>query len=290
MLNALRPLFARLLRPVGEALARTPITPNMITAAGTIGVAIGALWLFPTGRLFAGALVCWAFAMFDMLDGLLARVKGTTGPWGAFLDSTLDRIGDGAVFSGLAIYLARDHQPVLACVALYCLVAGGLVSYARARAEGIGVRADVGVAERSERLLVVLVAVGLTGLGLPFILAIGLWLLAAGSTVTFVQRVLVVRKAVGPGVTPQPAPQPAAGAGGAAGPAGGAAGPAGDADGAAGPAGGAGGAGGAAGPASGAAGPASGAAPDGRGNGVPDAGPARAVRDPGDSGARKDKA
>jgi CDP-diacylglycerol--glycerol-3-phosphate 3-phosphatidyltransferase len=259
MLNALRPLFARLLRPVGEALARTPITPNMITAAGTIGVAIGALWLFPTGRLFAGALVCWAFAMFDMLDGLLARVKGTTGPWGAFLDSTLDRIGDGAVFSGLAIYLARDH------------------------AEGIGVRADVGVAERSERLLVVLVAVGLTGLGLPFILAIGLWLLAAGSTVTFVQRVLVVRKAVGPGVTPQPAPQPAAGAGGAAGPAGGAggaAGPAGDADGAAGPAGGAGGA----------AGPASGAAPDGRGNGVPDASPARAVRDPGDSGARKDKA
>ncbi len=267
MLNALRPLFARLLRPVGEALARTPITPNMITAAGTIGVAIGALWLFPTGHLFAGALVCWGFAMFDMLDGLLARVKGTTGPWGAFLDSTLDRIGDGAVFSGLAIYLARDHQPVLACVALYCLVAGGLVSYARARAEGIGVRADVGVAERSERLLVVLVAAGLTGLGLPFILAIGLWLVAAGSTVTFGQRVLVVRKAVGPGATPQPGPQPAAGAGGGAGPAGGGAGPAG-----------------------GGAGPAGGAGPDGTGNGVPGAGPATAVRDPGDSGARKDKA
>ena len=95
MLNALRPLFARLLRPVGEALARTPITPNMITATGTVGVAIGALWLFPTGHLFAGTLVCWGFAMFDMLDGLLARVKGTSGPWGAFLDSTLDRIGDG---------------------------------------------------------------------------------------------------------------------------------------------------------------------------------------------------
>ncbi len=88
---------------------------------------------------------------------------------------------------------------MLACVALYCLVAGGLVSYARARAEGIGVRADVGVAERSERLLVVLVAAGLTGLGVPFVLAIGLWLVAAGSTVTFAQRVLVVRKAVGPG-------------------------------------------------------------------------------------------
>jgi CDP-diacylglycerol--glycerol-3-phosphate 3-phosphatidyltransferase len=198
MLNALRPMFARLLTPLGEALARTPVTPNMITAAGTVGVMIGALWLFPLGHLFAGTLVCWGFAMFDMLDGLLARLKGTTGSWGAFLDSTLDRIGDAAVFAGLAIWLARDHQPVLAGVALYCLVAGGMVSYARARAEGIGVRADVGVAERSERLLVALVAAGLTGLGVPFVLAIGLWAVAAASTVTFGQRVLAVRKAVGP--------------------------------------------------------------------------------------------
>jgi CDP-diacylglycerol--glycerol-3-phosphate 3-phosphatidyltransferase len=259
MLNALRPLFARLLRPVGEALARTPITPNMITFIGTVGVAVGALWLFPTGHLFAGTLVCWGFAMFDMLDGLLARVKGTTGPWGAFLDSTLDRIGDGAVFSGLAIYLARDHQPVLACVALYCLVAGGLVSYARARAEGIGVRADVGVAERSERLVVVLVAAGLSGLGVPFILAIGLWLVAVGSTITFGQRVLVVRKAVGPGAAPQAGAQPTGQ------PTGQAAGQ---------PA-----------PGTGGAGP--GGPP---GNGAPGAGPPTAVRDPGDGGARKDKA
>ena len=199
MLNALRPFFARLLTPVGEALARTRITPNMITVIGTVGVAAGALALFPAGHLFAGTLVCWAFAMFDMLDGLLARVKGTSGSWGAFLDSTLDRIGDAAVFSGLAIWLARDHQPVLAGVALYCLVAGGMVSYARAKAEGLGLRADVGVAERSERLVVALVAAGLTGLGVPFVLAIGLWLVAVGATVTFGQRVLVVRKAVGPG-------------------------------------------------------------------------------------------
>ena len=250
MLNALRPLFARLLTPLGEALARTPVTPNMVTVTGTLGVAVGALWLFPTGHLFAGTLVCWGFAMFDMLDGLLARVKGSSGPWGAFLDSTLDRIGDGAVFSGLAIYLARDHQPVLACVALYCLVAGGLVSYARARAEGIGVRADVGVAERSERLVVVLVAAGLTGLGVPFVLAIGLWLVAAGSTITFAQRVLVVRKAVGPGAAPRAAT-------GDAGPP-------------------------AAGTTPGSPGPV--------GNGAPGADPAAAVRDPGDGSARKDTA
>jgi CDP-diacylglycerol---glycerol-3-phosphate 3-phosphatidyltransferase len=199
MLNALRPLFARLLTPLGEALARTPVTPNMVTVTGTLGVAVGALWLFPIGHLFAGTLVCWGFAMFDMLDGLLARVKGSSGRWGAFLDSTLDRVGDAAVFSGLAIYLARGHQWGLAGVALYCLVAGNLVSYARARAEGLGVKADVGVAERSERLVVALAAAGLSGLGVPFVLAIGLWAVALGSTVTFGQRVYVVRKAVGPG-------------------------------------------------------------------------------------------
>jgi CDP-diacylglycerol---glycerol-3-phosphate 3-phosphatidyltransferase len=204
MLNALRPLFAKLLTPLGEALARTPVTPNMITVAGTLGVAVGALWLFPTGHLFAGTLVCWGFAMFDMLDGLLARVKGASGAWGAFLDSTLDRVGDAAVFSGLTIWLARGHQWGLAGVALYCLVAGNMVSYARARAEGLGVRADVGVAERSERLLVALVAAGLTGLGVPYVLAIGLWAVAVGSTVTFGQRVLVVRKAVGPGASAGP--------------------------------------------------------------------------------------
>jgi CDP-diacylglycerol--glycerol-3-phosphate 3-phosphatidyltransferase len=170
---------------------------------GTLGVTAGALTLFPTGHLFAGTLVCWGFAMFDMLDGLLARLKGTTGPWGAFLDSTLDRIGDAAVFSGLAIWLARGgHQALLGGVSLYCLVAGGMVSYARAKAEGLGVKADVGVAERSERLLVALVAAGLTGLGVPYVLPIGLWAVAVASTVTFVQRVLVVRKAVGPGTAP----------------------------------------------------------------------------------------
>lgn len=204
MLNALRPLFAKLLTPLGQALARTPVTPNMVTVTGTLGVAAGALWLFPTGHLFAGTLVCWGFAMFDMLDGLLARVKGSSGPWGAFLDSTLDRVGDAAVFSGLAIWLARGgggHQWGLAGVALYCLVAGNMVSYARARAEGLGVKADVGIAERSERLVVALVAAGLTGLGVPFVLAIGLWAVALGSTITFGQRVWVVRKAVGPGAT-----------------------------------------------------------------------------------------
>lgn len=202
MLNALRPFFTRLLTPVGRALARTPITPNAITITGTAGVSAGALWLFPIGHLFAGTLVCTGFVFADMLDGVLARLKGTSGAFGAFLDSTLDRIGDAAVFAGLAIWLARTSQHPLALVTLYCLVAGGLVSYARARAEGLGARCDVGIAERSERLVIALVAAGLTGLGVPYVLAIGLWALAVLSTVTFGQRVAVVRRQImtgGPG-------------------------------------------------------------------------------------------
>jgi phosphatidylinositol phosphate synthase len=200
MLNLLRPALNRVLTPVVEALARTPVTPNAITVTGAVGMAAGALWLFPTGHLFAGTVVCTIFVLSDMLDGALARVKGTTGAWGAFLDSTLDRVADAAVFAGLAVWLARGgHQPVLAGVTLYCLVAGVMVSYARARAEGLGVRADVGVAERTERLIIVLVSAGLTGLGVPFVLPVGLWALAVLSTITFGQRVLVVRQAVGPG-------------------------------------------------------------------------------------------
>ena len=200
MLNLLKPALNRVLTPVVEALARTPVTPNAITVTGAVGMAAGALWLFPTGHLFAGTVVCTIFVLSDMLDGALARVKGTTGAWGAFLDSTLDRIADAAVFAGLTVWLARGgRQPVLAGVTLYCLVAGVMVSYARARAEGLGVRADVGVAERTERLIIVLVSAGLTGLGVPFVLPVGLWALAVLSTITFGQRVLVVRQAVGPG-------------------------------------------------------------------------------------------
>jgi CDP-diacylglycerol---glycerol-3-phosphate 3-phosphatidyltransferase len=196
MLNTLRPLFARLTAPVAGALARTPITPNAITITGTVGVAAGALWLFPTGHLFAGTLVCWFFVMADMLDGALARVKGTTGTFGAFLDSTLDRVADAAVFAGLAAwFVLGGHSRPLAGVAVYCLVSGALVSYAKARAEGLGLRCDVGLAERSERMLIALVASGLSGLGVPYVLAIGLWLLAAASTFTFGQRVLAVHRA-----------------------------------------------------------------------------------------------
>lgn len=192
MLNVLRPALSRVLTPVAELLARTPVTPNSITIIGTAGVAVGALWLFPTGHLFAGTMVCTGFVLADMLDGVLARVKGTSGPFGAFLDSTLDRVADAAVFAGLTIWLVRTGQEALAWVALFCLVAGALISYAKARAEGLGIPCDVGLAERTERMLLALVPAGLTGLGVPYVLTIGLWVLAVLSVVTFGQRVAAV--------------------------------------------------------------------------------------------------
>lgn len=196
MLNAIRPALERVLTPAGQALARTPITPNAITVIGTLGVSAGALALFPVGELFAGTMVCTFFVLADMLDGALARVKGTSGPWGAFLDSTLDRVADASVFGGLMLwFMLGGHSRLLAGVALFCLVSGMLVSYAKARAEGLGYRCDVGIAERSERLLIGLVAAGLSGLGVPYVLAIGLWSLAVLSAVTFGQRVLAVRQA-----------------------------------------------------------------------------------------------
>src|ERR1017187_1803924 len=196
MLKVLRPGLAQLLTPVGKALARTPLTPNMLTVIGAVGVTAGALTLFPTGHLFVGTVVCTGFVLADMLDGALARVQGSSGPFGAFLDSTLDRVGDAAIFGGISIWLVTGgHQRVLAAGALFCLVVGGLVSYAKARAQSLGLRCDVGIAERTERLIIGLIAIGLSGLGVPYVLSAGLWILAVLSAFTFGQRVYAVRKA-----------------------------------------------------------------------------------------------
>jgi CDP-diacylglycerol--glycerol-3-phosphate 3-phosphatidyltransferase len=198
MLNVLRPAMSRVFTPVASALARTPVTPNAITVVGTVGVAGGALGLFPLGEMFPGALTCTIFVLTDMLDGTLARVretagKGTSGKYGAFLDSTMDRIADAAIFSGLVWWFLRGgHDAVLGGVSLFCLVAGSLVSYTKARAEGLGLRCDVGLIERPERMLISLVAVGVSGLGVPYILPIGLWALAAGSAFTLWQRMHAV--------------------------------------------------------------------------------------------------
>src|SRR6201986_2388528 len=191
MLNFLRPFFARLFSPLIQALARTPVTPNMITVAGTVGVAAAALAMFPIGWLFPGAATATFFIFTDMLDGQLARIKGSSGKYGAFLDSTLDRLGDAAIFGGITIWFMRtDH--LLGVVSLFCLAGGMSVSYVKARAEGLGLNADVGIIERPERLIIGLTSIGLSGLGIPYVLPIGMWALAAGTAFTLYQRMRAV--------------------------------------------------------------------------------------------------
>jgi phosphatidylglycerophosphate synthase len=182
--------------PIAHGIAKLGISPDTLTIVGTIGVAGGALGFYPRGKFLVGTLVITAFVFSDLMDGAVARVTGSSGPWGAFLDSTLDRVGDGAVFGALALwYAGGGNNTTLCAVALYDLVAGVVTSYSKARAESLGMTANVGIAERSERLIAVLVLTGFSGIfGVPVLRAIALWGLAAATTVTVVQRVVEVRR------------------------------------------------------------------------------------------------
>ncbi len=196
MLNRLRGLMTRLFTPVADRLLGWGVSPDAVTVTGTVVVVGTALWAFPTGHLLAGALVIGAFALTDSLDGVMARRAGRSSAWGAFLDSTLDRLADSAIFVGLVLWFAgRGDDRVAALLALACLVLGSVVSYARARAEGLGLAAAVGIAERADRLVVALVATALVGMGVPAVLlTVVLGLLAAASAVTIGQRVAVVHR------------------------------------------------------------------------------------------------
>jgi CDP-diacylglycerol---glycerol-3-phosphate 3-phosphatidyltransferase len=209
MLNFLRPVFARLFNPIVQGLARTPVTPNMITVAGTVGVSAAALWLLPIGELFPGAFIATCFVFTDMLDGQLARIKGNSGKYGAFLDSTMDRFADAAIFGGITIWFMRTNH-LLAVVSLFCLAAGLSVSYVKARAEGLGLNADVGLIERPERMIIGLTSIGLSGLGIPYVLPIGMWGLAAGTALTLYQRMRAVYVDAKSQAAAQPAPPPPA--------------------------------------------------------------------------------
>lgn len=189
-----RAAVSRALDPLGHRLARAGITPNAITVVGTVGVVAAALVFFTQGWWFTGTMVIWAFVMLDVVDGAVARASGKTSEFGGVLDSTCDRIADAAIFGSLAWWFARHDQKWLLLAAMLCLVLGSLTSYIRARAEAAGLNATVGIAERAERLIIVLVGTGLTGenLEVPYVQAIALWILVGASTITVGQRLATV--------------------------------------------------------------------------------------------------
>lgn len=190
MLNQtnIRSVLAKVVEPVAKFLLKIGLTPNIITALGTLGVVVSAFVFLPRGSFIIGPLLIAFFVLTDMLDGTMARLSDSASQWGALLDSTMDRIADGAVFLALLIWFARTEQWVLVGLMGFILVGSFVVSYIKARAQSVGLECDVGIAERTERLVVVLVATFVAGLGVPYILAIGLWLLAALVAITVWQR------------------------------------------------------------------------------------------------------
>ncbi len=198
MLERFRDFWTNVWKPLAHLLIRLGVTPNMVTFFGTVGVVAGALVFFPRGELLIGVLVITAFVFSDIMDGYMARLTGITGKFGSFWDSTLDRIGDGAIFGGLALYFAGPGDSYLyLCLCLYNLVAGSVTSYARAKAESLGLNAKGGLAERADRLVSILVMTGLGAIfDLPILMLITLWALAFASTYTVGFRVLKVHRQV----------------------------------------------------------------------------------------------
>ncbi len=193
-----RPLAQVIFGPIAKACVKAHISADTITIVGTLAGVVAALTLLPFDHLTAGALTIAVLVIFDNLDGQIARLTGTSSTWGAFLDSTLDRVSDGAIMSGILIwaYLWADprYQGWILIGGLGALVFGSVVPYARARAEGLGMSASVGLAERADRLVISLVATLLVGMELgDWIMAVAVWILFIAAVVTVIQRMIFVR-------------------------------------------------------------------------------------------------
>ena len=190
-----KPAVVRLISPTARGLLRIGLTPNSVTTIGAVGVITTSLTAYPSGHLFGGTVAICCLALSDLFDGTMARLS-EQGPsrWGGFLDSTIDRVTDSAIAMGLLIFLAQKADP-LSYVLLVSIVSGFLVSYIRAKAESLQIKCKGGFAERTERLIILLTAIGFTGLGVDYILTIGVWSLALASVITVLQRLRIVWKA-----------------------------------------------------------------------------------------------
>lgn len=193
--RTLKPAVTRLITPVASFALRIGITPNAVTWVGAVGVVASALYFYPRGDFFIGTTVIFIFALSDLFDGTMARIsKAGASKWGSFLDSTIDRVTDSAILLGVSIYLINKQDP-LSYVVIATLVTGMLVPYIRAKAESFSITCSGGIAERTERLIMAMSAIALDGLGVPYVLSGGMWLLAVLGVVTVIQRMVIVRRA-----------------------------------------------------------------------------------------------
>ena len=196
MQRSLRDPVAKIIAPLVKTLILMRVSANLISTIGGLGSVVAALYFFPKGEFLVGVFWVAAFVLFDLFDGAVARAsnKGVS-KWGALLDSTLDRLSDAAIFIGALLYFI-DKSDRLVPVFLVATCASFMVSYIKARSESLGIECNGGLAERSERLIIALVAFGLHGLGVDYAMAIGIWVLAVISIFTMAQRMMIVYKAV----------------------------------------------------------------------------------------------
>ena len=197
MLSAyLKPAATRAINPIARGALRVGLTPNAVTFVGALGLVSSALYFYPRQEFLVGTLLISFFALSDLLDGAMARISESgASKWGGFLDSTIDRITDSAILLGLILALIESDDRLVP-VALGALVAGTLVPYIRAKAESLQIECSGGIAERTERLIIALTAIGFEGLGIPYALAIGVWALFLLAVVTVVQRIFIVKVAL----------------------------------------------------------------------------------------------
>jgi CDP-diacylglycerol--glycerol-3-phosphate 3-phosphatidyltransferase len=190
--ESLRAPVTRLITPICSGLLRIGVSANAITALGALGTIISALLTYTNGHFFVGTLLIIFFVLFDLLDGTIARLsqKGSNS-WGALIDSTLDRLTDALILGSITWYLIKLEDPIVP-VLLIATVLGFLISYIKARSESLGISCNGGFAERTERLIIVLATTGLAGLGIPYVLGIGFWILAIASFITVLQRLAIV--------------------------------------------------------------------------------------------------
>ena len=192
-----RGVIAPVVEPIARALLRARVTPDMVMLTGTALTVGTALWLIPQGRFIPALLLLVVFTLADVLDGTMARLSGTQGPWGAWFDATMDRVADGAVFGGLLIWAAWHSDTLTTILAWVCLVGGTVISYAKARAEAVGATANGGIAERAERMIVI----GVGAILYQFVdwgITAAMAVLAVLTVITVFQRGLDVRHQLKP--------------------------------------------------------------------------------------------
>jgi phosphatidylglycerophosphate synthase len=182
-----RSIGARVSEPMVSVLKRCPVSPNVVTVAG-LAITFVAAWFAFDGRFLTAGLVLAGASLFDMLDGALARATGKSTQFGAILDSVCDRIGEGAIIGGITLWFASTGNTIGVLVSLVALVSSFLVSYTRARGEGVGIQCTVGLCTRPERAIVLTL-----GLLIGWVLA-AVSIVAACASVTVLQRLIYLQR------------------------------------------------------------------------------------------------